>query len=78
MDRAKYIIKKIGTAEYPVIFHPGIMHSEMATSKEVVAAGFLQIYEDKVSCFGKSVSLKVESRGQVDADLIQRTLFPEF
>jgi hypothetical protein len=40
-------------------------------SKHVVSAGFCNL-DDPIGCYGKSVSLNLTSRGEVDAELIRR------
>ena len=87
--RAKYLIMDNlgGSMEGPVIFPAFEDHGRMAMNlggchnpkERVVAAGFVQIYyedtdELKVCCFGKSDSLGIESRGDVDAELVRRML----
>lgn len=75
--RLKYIVTENG----PIIFGDGHSHAQVAKNEKVFGAGFVHIeakHEDdghiSVKCFGNSVSLKQESRGQLDADVIDRLL----
>jgi hypothetical protein len=60
-----------------VIFSNQVIHSEMARNRrifrEVTGAGFIRIGADThgvtVHCYGKSESLGVESRGEIDSNL---------
>jgi len=74
MDRAKYIIVQDGGLELPVIFSPLLKHSEVAGQRRIVAAGFCDISNNEVACWGKSVSLDIESRPEEDAKLIRRQI----
>jgi hypothetical protein len=64
--------------ETPIMFPANLNHGDMAIHHEVVAAGFCIIQPDKsnlsVSCFGKSVTLKIDSRKEKDAAIIHREL----
>jgi len=76
----KYIIVDNGESgtEIPIIFSYRIAHSNIAQGYvgKVVSAGFCQINLENgyVGCFGKSQSLKLESRGFVDAEIIKKEL----
>ena len=79
----KYIIVDNGESgtEIPIIFSYRIAHSNIAQGYvgKVVSAGFCQIFADgvnlvSVAVFGKSDSLKMESRGFVDAEIIKKEL----
>jgi hypothetical protein len=42
---------------------------------KVIAAGFISVSDGgEVNCFGESVSLKIKSRGDSDAEIIGRKL----
>ena len=74
----KYLILECRGTESPVIFPNWIEHHEMAKGKKVLSAGFCRIkrgVEDnwKVTCWGKSQSLKVESQDE-DHILIEHLL----
>ena len=61
LDRAKYIILDRNT---PIIFAPELTHVEVASTfglGRVKSAGFLQVSDDSVCCFGESVSLGIRS-----------------
>ena len=68
--------------EYPIIFPYFIDHGRHTgfeqDSKFIVAAGFLQITTEaekiKFSCYGESTSLKLKSRGEIDAKIIERSI----
>ena len=87
MQDGKYIIKKVRGHEVAVLFHPLINHCDIGTCKEsrgeTVSAGFFQVrvvreYSDgptiDVSVHGRSLSLDLNSRGDVDAALIRKVL----
>lgn len=44
---------------------------------EILGAGFYTVADGVVTCYDKSVGLGVASRGQVDADIIQKQLVGE-
>jgi len=72
----KYII----IAGSPVVFDSNLIHAEVAgeNKKRVEAAGFVYLeYSSnklEVICMGESSSLKIASRGEIDASLIQQLL----
>jgi hypothetical protein len=74
----KYIVISINGIECSIIFDPFISHSEMAKNFKVVSAGFLNVYDKDgkiaVGCYGKSDTLKIKAREEVDSALIQRRL----
>jgi len=78
-DNTKYIIVDQEGIELPVIFPHLINHSDMRHAGKVVSAGFCQMYatdgENTVSVcvFGKSESLKLESRPE-DKEIIEEWL----
>ena len=74
MDHAKYIIIKGGGLELPVVFSPLLKHSDVAKGFVIAAAGFCDISNNEVACWGKSVSLDIESRPVEDAYLIRRQI----
>lgn len=82
----KYIIFRKGKFEVPIIFPNTFVHAMVADAMKryamlerqvigrheplvSVAAGEVQ-FGDGVNCFGKSATLKLESRGEEDAQLI--------
>ena len=75
---AKYIVLDMPDgSELAVIVPPHHMHSQYARGK-VVGAGFfaLQAHNSMVvvSCWGDSESLKIKSRGSIDAVCIAQLL----
>jgi len=77
-NNTKYIIVDYGfTGEFPILFPYMINHSDVSNGYvgEVVSAGFVQVDLETgvVSVFGKSDSLKIESRPE-DAEIIKREL----
>lgn len=76
MLKAKYLVLRQGGFEVPFIFSELNDHANTASKLggEVVGAGFCYIREDRYHCYGKSVSLKIESRGDVDASILNRLL----
>ena len=79
MDRMKYIIYSDGINwDIPIIFSPGIEHSDMAqivNAKEIESAGFVS-FDDSgdLVCWGESVSLKVKANTKVDSKRINGML----
>lgn len=80
MSKLKYIVDKYGNI---AIFSAIANHSDVARSipNKPIAAGFVQIdlggpSLDKfgsapvITCYGESTTLKLESRGEVDAEVI--------
>lgn len=66
--------------EMPFIF-PGIVnHSDFKRFRrfenfrdvEIVSAGFVEFGENGAYCYGRSESLRMESRGEIDAAIINK------
>ena len=75
----KYIIFKSAQGEAPVLFPHEFTHSWVAGELRpltVVSAGFVEVRDGRVHCFGHSSSLRVSSRGDADAALVQAHLGP--
>jgi len=75
----KYIILDAPGGAAPVVFPRSFYHSYVAglfTGMAVLGAGFVEIGEAGVRCFGTSSSLRIDSRGEVDADLIRKAGAP--
>jgi len=70
--RAKYVI--IGHMQVPVVFSDLLGHDEIARGHTVVGAGFCYIEDNHYVCHGESVSLKVKSRGDADALILNKFL----
>ena len=83
MRQIKYIMQEGGT---PILFPEWLTHSDVARSlgRDVVSAGFCHVggrdeYGNPLfKCFGESVSLKVQSRGQQDSDILNRSFGMEY
>ena len=73
--KSKYVIVEIAALELPIVFNPLFDHAEIAGSHKVVSAGFCHVCENtgNYSVWGKSVSLKLESRPE-DADILDNWL----
>ena len=74
-DPLKYVI--VGEEYLPlvIVFDPILDHKEVASRRKVLSAGFCRLHNDlnpKASAWGKSVALGIESRGEVDAEIITR------
>ncbi len=79
METLKYIIDSHNNFQ---IFSHTTIHSVAARSMQSypIAAGFITINitlgsEPIINCFGESVTLKLKSRGQEDANIIFNKLF---
>ena len=66
MQDYKYLVDENGGC---LVFPPYVIHSDAARYNpfEIVGAGFFSINEGKVCCYGKSVSLRIDSRGKMDS-----------
>ncbi len=87
MSCTKYIVYEnhIGL-EIASLFPPFINHADMANllrvdSDKILGAGEMSLcasgHKTSISCFGKSISLKKDSRGKQDAKAVSKLLFPE-
>lgn len=84
MYKGKYIVALWKGREEIFIFSQGISHNEFAAkmrllSDSIVSAGFIKIgctkdYEAKPTCFGESLTLKIESRPKEDTVLAEFAL----
>jgi len=84
MERGKYIVVEINGLETAILFPCWINHCDMAQRflnvvSKVVSAGQFQVGSTmdrrlNICCYGKSVSLKVESRCEEDAEILRATL----
>lgn len=71
--KAKYIIIENMEMEYPIVFNPILKH-DIFSSFKIVSAGFCQRdADDKFVVWGKSISLKLNSRPE-DADILNKFL----
>lgn len=82
-SRPKYIVFDMGTLDVAVVFPELVEHSRVANSFQgwkPVGAGFFQVGVNPktnrhfVNCYGKSVTLGLESRGKEDAREVARTI----
>ena len=82
---AKYVIVDYNGLELPIIFNKILNHSDFKDIGIITSAGFVRITEIKevetmfdithepvVNCYGESTSLKMKSRGEIDAEIIRR------
>lgn len=73
----KYIVFKSVKDEAPVLFPHAFTHSWVAEQMKplgVVSAGFVEITDGVVRCYGHSSSLNIPSRGDLDSKLVQAHL----
>ena len=72
----KYITyESIEVGNIFVIFDKITSHDDMASRlsyKKILGAGFVGFSLDGARCYGESVSLKIESRGQKDNEIVNR------
>ena len=71
----KYIIFKHGTLFHPVLFSNHTTHSQVKLEGATpISAGFVSFSETLrlPKCYGNSTSLKLESRGELDEEIISR------
>jgi hypothetical protein len=73
----KYIILDDGSIECPVIFSEILKHDAVAGRRTVTGAGFCRFSVKTdgtigVTCWGKSISLNVKSRGKKDEEIIMK------
>lgn len=71
----KYVI--IGDEHLPlaVVFNPIIKHSDIAKGHKVLSAGFCYLHNElnsTASAWGKSTTLGIESRGDIDAKILSQ------
>jgi len=66
MHDYKYLVDEYGGL---LIFPPYVVHSDVARQcpHGIVGAGFVSISEGKVCCYGRSHSLRIDSRGKMDS-----------
>ena len=75
----KYIVVRLGNTQKAVVFTPYLTHAVVAQNlgfkeKNVISAGFVHLdQEGNLTCYGKSVSLRLRSRPE-DADIIMEDL----
>lgn len=77
--RRKYVVIDGWFGVSAILFPEAVPHKTVvwgfhADGVEVLGAGFYTVADGVVTCYDKSVGLGVASRGQVDADIIQKQL----
>lgn len=74
--KSKYVIVKRGSILYPIVFTDLMGHNEVVhVTDDVVGAGFCYINAaGHYTCYGESISLKVKSRGEDDAVILNKYL----
>lgn len=75
----KYVTYETGIFDIYVLFSDHIKHSDMINNLNVkqeliLGAGFVSVIDNKIQCYGRSISLGVNSRGNLDNDLIERDI----
>ena len=75
----KYICFDNGMFDEIVIFTDNNDHRQFAldkgiTENNILSAGFVTYYSDGLECYGTSISLKKNSRGKEDTDLLMRMI----
>lgn len=76
----KYIIYNDGNFEVPVIFPEFENHSDVGRRfSKVISAGFCdcgigQDGQTRWGCWGRSESLNLSGRGDIDSEILNRTL----
>ena len=75
MKQMKYIIVDDGMSDVPYIFPEHIEHTLMAglVHGTAISAGFISFSIDSLVCYGKSISLDIESQPE-DSDLINKLI----
>lgn len=73
--KSKYIVSESGT---PVVFAEVLSHVEVARAlfgtTAILGAGFCYIKDNRYTCYGESTSLRVKSREDRDAEMLNRYL----
>ena len=73
--KSKYIISSNDT---PVVFAEVLTHADVARalfgSTPIKGAGFCYIKDNRYVCYGESTSMRVKSREEQDAKLLNRYL----
>lgn len=73
MKRMKYIVVDDGLSDSIYIFPNHVQHYYMLANLggELISAGFVVFTATGLECYGKSVSLKVEARPEIDTKLLK-------
>lgn len=72
----KYVIFDTKGILHPVLFSDHTSHSQVRLKRgKPISAGFVDLGILEVKCWGKSESLGLESRGEVDAEIIRKFMY---
>ena len=77
MHQGKYVIIDVDGLEMPIACSELMQHYQLVSPNidNVVGAGFFQVNnEGRYVCWGRSISLKVDSRGEKDEEVMNRLL----
>jgi hypothetical protein len=76
MSKLKYIIDVIGGfAIFPsYIDHDTVGNLMTKRGIDPVGAGFVDVFDGEVQCYGESVSMRMKSRGDEDSKVIAKLL----
>lgn len=73
--KMKYVVLDDGLNDNIIVFPETIQHSSFAMfSGTILSAGFISYTDGKWSCWGKSISLGLDSRPEEDSDIANRML----
>lgn len=74
----KYVIVVDCGVEVPIIFNDIIDHDSVVGNRKAISAGKVSFPHGKektlVSCWGRSTTLNLRSRFEIDEEIIQKTL----
>lgn len=73
MLKMKYIIRAGGHGlPCPVMFGDTENHNDIAyrLGGEIISAGFVDLGDNGVQCYGESISLNIRSRPEIDSKII--------
>jgi len=80
-EKCKYIVFEDDLGLEVIIVFPNVVkHSDIKVNGNIVSAGFITRWENGLNydcgytCYGKSISLGVESRPEKDAKIAKRQL----
>ena len=73
IGECKYVILKKNAV--PVLFQASVEHKDEANGRPVRSAGFVKLTKSgEICCYGRSESLGIESKPEVDSKLITAML----
>jgi len=76
--RSKYIVFEVHGSEVPVVFSDLFSHSDFSQIGKPISAGFCQLGKDGFSCYGRSVTLKIDSRFEKDSSVLNKNIIGSF